>query len=204
MGTVTTTGPTSAAPVRGRPRSTQCDQAIVEATLAILAEEGYAPLTMAGVASRAGVSTATLYRRWDSKEELVIGALATMSEQAARDVPDTGSLRGDITAVLTRMTEVLTGPGGRIIEGMLSETIRNKELAESLRARLLQPRFAELGAIFDRAAERGEIPPVADVSIALSLITGPIHQRLLVTGELVNGRVIRELVDLLTRAFGTT
>ena len=174
----------------------------MNAALAILAEDGYAPLTMAGVAHRAGVSTATLYRRWDSKEELVIGALASMSEMASRDLPDTGSLRGDLTALLTRMVDVLTGPGGRIIEGLLSETIRNKELAESLRARLTQPRFIELGVILDRAVERGEMPPVADPSVALSLITGPLHQRLLITGEPVNRRVVRDLVDLLIRAFG--
>ncbi len=201
MTPVTTTEP-AGSPVRGRPRSTQCDQAIVDATLAILAEGGYGPLTMAGVATRAGVSTATLYRRWDSKDELVIGALTSMSDQASRGVPDTGSLRDDLTALLTRMTEVLTGPGGRIIEGLLSEAIRNKQLAETLRARLNQPRFAELSVIFERAAERGEIPPVADPSVALSLVTGPVQQRLFITGEPVDGRVINDLVDLLTRAFG--
>ena len=63
---------------RGRPRSAMADRAIVAATLALLEEHGYAGLTMAGVAERAGVSTATLYRRWSSKQELVVGALAAV------------------------------------------------------------------------------------------------------------------------------
>jgi AcrR family transcriptional regulator len=190
--------------VRGRPRSPQRDQAILDATLAILAEDGYGPLTMAGVAQRAKVSTATLYRRWASKEDLVIGALESMAELATRAAPDTGSLRGDLTQLLTRIADVLTGSGGRVMEGLLSETLRNKELAETLRRRLTQPRQAEMATILHRAAERGEIPPVADTGIALSLITGPLHYRHLITGESINRRVVGELVDLVIRALGGT
>jgi AcrR family transcriptional regulator len=179
-----------------------CDHAILQATLAILAEDGYGALTMAGVAKRSGVSTATLYRRWASKEDLVIGALEGMTDPRARAVPDTGSLRGDLTQLLTQMADVLTERGGRIMEGLLSETLRNKELARTLRRRLTEPRQAELAGILHRAVQREEIPPVADVGVALSLITGPIYQRLLITGEPVNRRLVHDLVDLLLRAFG--
>jgi AcrR family transcriptional regulator len=211
MTIVTSTPPASSAsggtdhatsPGRGRPRSAECDAAIVEATLSILAEDGYGALTMAGVAHRAGVSTATLYRRWASKEDLVIGALEGMAELKRHNLPDTGTLRGDLTQLLTQMAENLTGQGGRLMEGLLSETLRNRELAETLRRRFTQPRRAELASILERAVERGEIPPVADVGVALSLITGPLYERLLVTGEPVNRQVVRQVVDLLTQAFG--
>src|ERR1700736_364907 len=101
---------------RGRPRSSEADQAIVAATLALLEEDGYAALTMAGVAARAGVSTATLYRRWPSKLDLVVGVLARMSEDAP--IIDTGTLGGDLTVLLTNTATKLTGDGGRLFEGL--------------------------------------------------------------------------------------
>jgi AcrR family transcriptional regulator len=188
---------------RGRPRSAEADRAILDATLDILAADGYRSLTMAGVAHDAGVSTATLYRRWASKEDLVMGALAYVAELRSPAVPDTGTLRGDLTELLNRMTDMFTDRSGRIVEGLLSETLRNKELGETIRRRFTEPRLQELGTILRRAAERGEIAPVPDVSVALSLIIGPIHQRLLVSGEPVNRRVVGHLVDLLVRAFGS-
>lgn len=187
---------------RGRPRSIEADEAILEATLVILADEGYGALTMAGVAHRAGVSTATLYRRWASKEDLVVGALEHMSDQDTPGVPDTGTLRGDLTELLLRMTELMTARSGRVIEGLLSETLRNKQLADTVRSRFTHSRLDALGTILERATDRGEIEPVADRSVALSLITGPLQQRLFISGEPVNRRVVKQLVDLLTRAFG--
>src|SRR5438309_1298698 len=86
---------------RGRPRSVAADKAIAEATVAIISEEGYGGLTMAGVADRAGVSTATLYRRWPSKEELVLGTVAALAPD--RGDIDTGSLEGDLTEFLDHL-----------------------------------------------------------------------------------------------------
>jgi AcrR family transcriptional regulator len=82
------------APARGRPRSTAADLAIVHATIEILLQDGYDGLTMAGVAQRAGVSTATLYRRYESKVDLVVGCITTLKDQFHEPV-DTGSLAGD-------------------------------------------------------------------------------------------------------------
>jgi len=81
---------TDTATTRGRPRSAEADAAIQEATVDLLATEGYAGLTMSGVAQQAGVSTATLYRRWHSKLDLVVEVLATRAEESP--VPDTGTL----------------------------------------------------------------------------------------------------------------
>src|SRR2546421_3320565 len=109
----------TAAATRGRPRSVEADAAIREATVDLLAQEGYAGLTMSGVAQRAGVSTATLYRRWHSKLELVIDVLAMRAEESP--VPDTGTLEGDCRTLLgtlvdkartTQTTPIMAGPVG--------------------------------------------------------------------------------------------
>lgn len=98
------------APRRGRPRDAGRDRALLDATLAVLAESGYGGLTTAAVAARARVSTATLYRRWSSKEELVIAAAALHGE-VSYDQPDTGSLEGDLRVVLHDKAASMTGEG---------------------------------------------------------------------------------------------
>lgn len=193
-------GPGVADARRGRPRSLEADHAIAQAALDLLREEGYASVTMAGVAERAGVSTATLYRRWASKEALVVGALATMAR--AKPAVDTGSLTGDLTAILTGMATGLSGDGGRILSGLVGETVRNPHLARALRDELLGSWLAGLRALLERAVERGEIPPLADPALAVSLVLGPFHHRLLVTGEPITPATARALVPMLVRAFG--
>lgn len=187
---------------RGRPRSPEADRAIIDATLALLREQGYPNLTMAGVASRAGVSTATLYRRWPSKEDLVVGVLEQTAGESRPAVPDTGSLGGDLGALLRDMADSLNGEGGQLLEGLLSETVRNKDLAETLRRRLTVPRQRELSAILDRAEQRGEIDTAAapDRSVVTSLITGALYERLLISGEPTTTDVVDSLVRLLVRA----
>jgi AcrR family transcriptional regulator len=185
---------------RGRPRSSEADQAIEAATLALLEEEGFAALTMAGVAARAGVSTATLYRRWPSKLHLVVGILARLSEDAP--IIDTGSLAGDLTALLTNTANKLTGEGGRLFEGLVGDGLRHPALSDALRAQLLAPRRAVLVAMLDRAVARGEIPQPEDASVTISLITGPLYERRLISGEPITPRTVKSLVTLLLRALG--
>jgi AcrR family transcriptional regulator len=185
---------------RGRPRSSEADEAIEASTLALLEEEGYAALTMAGVAARAGVSTATLYRRWQSKLDLVVGVLARMSEDSP--IIDTGTLGGDLTVLLTNTATKLTGEGGRLFEGLVGDGLRHPVLSDALRAQLLAPRRAALVAMLDRAAARGEIPPPEDSSVTISLITGALYERRLISGEPITPSTVRSLVTLLLRALG--
>lgn len=96
-----------AAPRRGRPRDAARDRALLDATLAVLAESGYGGLTTAAVAARAKVSTATLYRRWSSKEDLVIAAASTHTQDLEAQ-PDTGTLEGDLRARLRDKAAALT------------------------------------------------------------------------------------------------
>ena len=182
----------------GRPRSAAADQAIWDATFELLAEAGYANLTMVGVAERAGVSTATLYRRWSSKVELVVDVLQARAEE--RPVPDTGSLAGDCRALVDGFIESLTDNTGPIMSGLVGEIGRNPELAEALRVHLIAPRRAAFVHMLDRAAGRGELRPDLDHNLVIDLLIGPVYHRLLLTGAPITRRVADHLVDLVLRA----
>src|SRR5437016_2967111 len=122
----------------GRPRSPEADRAIRDATVELLTRDGYANLTMSGVAAAAGVSTATLYRRWSSKLELVVDVLAARAEESP--VPDTGSLEGDCRAIVHALVDkARTTQSTPLIAGLVGEIGRNAELAEALRVSLIGP-----------------------------------------------------------------
>ena len=187
-------------PVRpGRPRSLAADEAIRDATLELLATEGYANLTMSGVAAQAGVSTATLYRRWTSKLDLVIAVLQARAEE--RPVPDTGSLRGDCRAILRDVVEASqTTNAGPILPGLVGEIGRNPELADALRTNLIAPRRAAFVQVLERAAARGELRAGLDHELVIDLLIGPLYHRLLMTGAPVDDRAADALARLVIRA----
>ncbi|MFZ4237744.1 TetR/AcrR family transcriptional regulator [Streptomyces murinus] len=169
-----------AAPRRGRPRDAGRDQALLGATLAILAESGYGGLTTAAVAARAGVSTATLYRRWSSKDDLVIAAAAAYHETLDTQ-PDTGTLEGDLRAVLRAKAATLTGEGGRLMQALIGEAAQNTALAEALTDAFLTPVHRRVEEAVRRAVDRGEIPPVEDIELLGDVVAGPVMSRFLLT-----------------------
>ncbi|MCK2239206.1 MULTISPECIES: TetR/AcrR family transcriptional regulator [unclassified Crossiella] len=134
--------------------------AIVEATLAELAEVGYAGLTMDGVAQRARTSKASLYRRWPTRQDLVAAAIRHTA-QATEPIPDTGELRADLLAALDLLAQRLTSPVGEAVRGILTDTLRDPELTRDLRETMVSGRNRLLTQVLRRAAERGEIPAEA-------------------------------------------
>lgn len=186
----------------GRPRSAEADLAIREATLDLLASHGYADLTMSGVAAAAGVSTATLYRRWNSKLELVIDVLRARADE--RRVPDTGSLSGDLHAVVDGMVDVLTDSDhGSVLPGLVGEISRNPELAKVFRSTLVAPRRAEWRELLDRARDRGELRDGVDFDLVGDFLTGPLYARFLITGEPITKKVASHLADLTFQAIAS-
>jgi AcrR family transcriptional regulator len=154
---------------------------------------------MSGVAAQAGVSSATLYRRWHSKLELVVDVLAMRAEESP--VPDTGTLEGDCRSMLrTLVDKARTTQSTPILAGLIGEIGRNPELASALRANLIAPRRDALNEVFRRAKARGELHDDLDVGLAADLLFGPLYQRLLVTGEPVTTRVADKLCDLVLKA----
>lgn len=143
----------------------------------LLSLGGYSHLTMAGVAHDAGVSTATLYRRYANKLELVIDALERWDYWSA--VADTGTLDGDISAITRAMADFYVGSSGLIVRSMIGELGRHPELAEAIRTRLTEPRRAQIRDIVRRAVRRGEIREPGDIEMFVDLANGPFLARFL-------------------------
>jgi AcrR family transcriptional regulator len=183
------------APQRGRPRSEKASQAILEAAADLLLENGLAAVSMDAVAARAGVSKATIYRWWPTKETLALDAL--YHEWAAVPPPrDTGSLRGDLLSVLRPWVR-LAGrrPYGRALAALITEAQTDPEFAREYRARFVEPRRDLARTIFRRAIERGEIPASTKIEVALDLLYGPVYHRLLHGHAPLNDGFIRDVID---------
>lgn len=155
-------------------------EAIEAAFFAELGRVGYGRLSIDAVAKRAGVGKAAVYRRWRSKLDLTV-ALVSKFAVAAVDVPDTGSLHGDVRQYLANGRAALMHPLARtIIPDMLSEATRTPELATVLGEAVREPRRAKAAELFERAVRRGELPPETDIGLAMDLMAGPLYWRLAV------------------------
>ena len=183
---------------RGRPRSVEADLAIAQATLDLLAEEGYSGLTMAAVAQRAKVSSATLYRRFDNKEALVASALAEVTDE--HRIADTGSLAGDVHALLTSIVERLSGQYIGLVEALVGEAVRNTALSDALRERFYDGYRRELTAMIDRAVARDEMAAPADLSLVSNVLMGPLYYRWLVARDPLSDRLVDDLTPMLVAA----
>ncbi|HZG05407.1 MAG TPA: TetR/AcrR family transcriptional regulator [Streptomyces sp.] len=174
--------------------------AIVEITLDELAEKGFGRMSMEAVARRAGVGKSALYRRWPSKQELAVDAMSRLSVPLA-EAPDTGSLRGDVRAVLEATLSWLDDPRlGRILTDLVAEARRNETLARALAAAVGEPRRARGEVVLDRAIARGELPAGVDREIALDLFAAPLFWHLGVRLLPVTPEYLDRLTDVLTAA----
>jgi AcrR family transcriptional regulator len=190
----------AAAPRRGRPRSEQARLAILDATTELLLERGLAGASMDAVAERAGVSKATIYRWWPTKETLALEALYRSWAGAEPRQPDTGSLRGDLMAMLLPWARRLrTRPYGRVIAALVTEAQTDPAFGAQYRARFVEPRRQQGRAALARAAARGEISTDTNVEVALDLLYGPLYHRLLHQHEPLTDRFVTEVVDTVLR-----
>ena len=152
----------------GRPTDPAVDGALLEAAMTELAAAGYAGLTTAKVARRAGASTASLYRRWRSKDELVAAAAATLAADALRPV-DTGSLEGDLRALLAHKAEVATEPIVAALLSLVGAAAHDEALAGVLRREVFEVTGARVAQVFDNARARGESPHGDPDAVAMML-----------------------------------
>ncbi len=142
-----------------------------------LARVGYGRLSIDAVAKRAGVGKAAVYRRWRSKLDVTVALISDLA-LAAVDVPDTGNLLDDVRDYLENGRAALSHPLARtIIPDMLAEAARNTELAAVLAECVREPRRAKAAELFQRALRRGELPPDADITVAMDLLAGPLYWR---------------------------
>lgn len=181
-------------PARGRPRSPEADKAILWASLDLLAEGGYAGLTMEGIAARAGVGKATLYRRWKSFEDVVAAAVTDFVEGKIQ-IPDTGSLEHDLRLLMQRAVETYRGRPGRIMPGLLAAMAESDAVAHAVRAGFLTQRREALATVLERGVARRELAAGLDVELALDFLGGPLFYRLLVTGGALDDGLVEGVVS---------
>ncbi|MFC4493823.1 TetR/AcrR family transcriptional regulator [Streptomyces ovatisporus] len=188
----------------GRPRSAQADAAIMDATRAALVEVGWGKLTMGYVAARAGVAKTTLYRRWPNKGELVVHAVAALFDEL--ELPDRGSLRGDIEGVVISFARMLQRPETNAsLMAVVAESTHDPLLREHIREAIVDRQKHLVLQGRERAQARGELPPDAAsseenerlVDLIFDVIAGAVVHRTLVSAEPVDEQWAEAFTTLL-------
>ena len=192
---------TDAIKSRGRPMSVEAGNRILDAAIALLGDEGWEGLSMEALAARAGVGKATIYRRWSSREGIVVAALERFVDEIR--VPDTGSLREDLTIFLSDAVRAYLSSRGTLVPALASAMERHPELAEAVRRKFLEPRRRVVLVILRRARDRGQLTADADLDIVHDLLAGPFVYRRLFTGMPLDGHFVRTIADAIVSAFGS-
>jgi AcrR family transcriptional regulator len=186
--------------VVGRPREARLDGAIRAATLELVAEVGIHDFRMDDVAERAGVGKAAIYRRYRSKDELVTATVAALVSEIT--VPDTGSTREDLLALMREAVEVYSDPvKAGIMPSLVGAMPQRPELARAVRDGFLAQRRAALRAVLDRGVARGDLRADLDVELALDVLGGPLFYRLLITGGPIDADLAEGVAELILRGF---
>jgi AcrR family transcriptional regulator len=181
---------------RGRPRSEKAHKAVLSAAAELLLSRGLSAVSMDAVAERAGVSKATIYRWWPSKETLALDALYHEWAAFQPDPPDTGSLRSDLLALLLPWARAVRSlPYARVIAALLTEVHGDPAFAAEYRKRVVEPRRDQARTLFRRAVERGEIPASTDIEVAVDLVYGPLWHRLLHGHAPLSDRFVQDVVS---------
>jgi AcrR family transcriptional regulator len=185
---------------QGRPRSVQSHQAMLRATLELLAEVGFEAMSIDAIAARAGVGKTTIYRRYASKDELVADAIESIREEIV--IPDTGNLQGDLDALVQNAAQITLNPLGRQAVAMIiSSASSNAQFAQIYWTKYLQPRRKTFAIVLERAKARDEIPADLDSDLVFDTMSGIMLYALIFqpTSESWAGYVHRALSLLLRR-----
>jgi AcrR family transcriptional regulator len=180
----------------GRPRSPEAHAAILRAALELALEGGLRGLSMEAIAARAGVGKSTIYRRWKSKEALFVEAVQQMARTP--EIPDTGTVRGDLEAVVAATIGRMARDAFRIIPRLLADAADDPRLLAAMQEALLTPRRAALGEILRRGVARGELRADLDVELVTQIVFGTT-----VASVLMSGGDTSALPELPLRVFDT-
>jgi AcrR family transcriptional regulator len=167
----------------------------LDATVDLVSEVGFGGLTVEAVASRAGVGKATIYRRWPSKEALLIAAMTCLVNDM--EPPDTGALRSDIAAGFAGLANHLNeSQAGRLLPHVVAEAASNPDLAVLYRHFVDERRgFGRL--ILGRAQARGELRDNVDVELLIDMVSGVVFFRRLVSGAVIDPEAGKLVADMI-------
>jgi AcrR family transcriptional regulator len=195
-----TTGPITTGPITtdrrpGRPRSEDCDRAIEAAALDLLVEQGWAGVTMEGIALRAGVGKATVYRRWDNREDLILDSVV---HRCAEHIvsPDTGSLRTDLIELYRGLLRKFWRDGD-VLRAFTAVVARDPDLADAFRRTFLDERRAAARDVLTRGIERGELAADADLELLGDVGSALIWHRLSISGAPLDPDLPERIVNLI-------
>jgi AcrR family transcriptional regulator len=181
----------------GRKRDHTRDPEILDAALAVLSESGYEAMTMDMVATRAKAGKATLYRRWPSKAELVIEAVACMKlgMSSLETAPDTGTLRGDLVALIRPHSMEESERKMQVMGGLVSMLSRDPQLADAVNEAITEPRARLNRMLIERAIARGEVRADADIDTIAHIAPSMTAYRALVQRKPVDREFLIGLID---------
>ncbi|MEV0616826.1 TetR/AcrR family transcriptional regulator [Nonomuraea sp. NPDC050404] len=156
----------------GRPRDSALNQTIADAVREVLAEKGYAQLTVDAVARRAGVGKAAIYRRHTTKQRMIFASV--MHDLELAPPPDTGSLVADLAAVTLNIAEILAGPPPGVVPALLADVHTDESMAAAFSGSLVKAERDCLIEVLERAMARGELSRLPDLATVHAMLLGPI------------------------------
>jgi len=184
---------------KGRPRSQESEDSILDAVMALLAEEGYRGLTTDKIAARAHASKSTIYRRWPTKEHLVLAAFDRLPMLTPTD---TGRLSNDLLEIMLQFASFFhSTPMGGVLPALTAERVHNPDLAAALDP-VIQRRREPVKEILRRAIRRKELPAKTNLDLAEDLIMGPLLMRMFFVPGDVSRKALRELLKVVLQGLG--
>lgn len=177
----------------GRPRSEETKNSILTAAYELLLENGFKTITVEGIADRAGVSKATIYKWWPNKASVVLDGFFAATETMLQ-VPDTGSIKDDLFIQVNNLASFLTSSKGKVITELIAEGQFDANIAQEYRNRYFNPRRLISQHIFERGVQRGELKKELDIELCIDIMFAPLFYRLLITGETVNTEFVKDLI----------
>jgi len=190
---------TPSRPTPSHRRGAAVRQAVLDATVELLATEGLSGTRVADVAVRAGVHETSVYRRWGTRTNLILEAVLSRMD-ADVPVPDTGSTREDLTVLLTALAAFLATPTGRALSrlGLTPDDAAQNGAAQGAqpRSEFWTARLTQAAVVIQRGIDRGDLPPDVDPEFLLEAMGGALHLRILQRGLPADRDYVSRLVDL--------
>src|SRR3954465_7487506 len=195
MGTALSSSP----PVPGGPRDDTLDDRILDQVVALLGSRGYTSLTLDELAVRSGVAKTTILRRWPSKAAVAAAGVERLALQSV-EVPDSGTLEGDLRALLHGARDTFVRGRGQFVARLLREAGHHPEITDLLDA-VLHPRRQGYRRVLARAIARGELDPSVDQELLIDMLIGPVWTRLLITRDPITREYVDAIVQMVLTAF---
>jgi AcrR family transcriptional regulator len=187
-------------PGRQRKRGVELERAIKDATIAELADGGYGSVTIESVAARAQTGKASIYRRWPTKQELVLDSLGDLLAgpllgAVEMQLDEKISTRDALLTLVRRIAKLMTGMGGDAMRSIMGESLRDAGFCGMFECDFFDPRKQVLLGLLERGVRRGEVRPEAVSPWLPEMLAGTLIHRVVVRRRPISDAELVELVD---------